>query len=187
MHSGRLFFVGLVGLTLTSVTFAYGAPLRGEPAPAGYHFVDFRARTGGVFGHTYIVYGNIDDSGRILRARAAGFYPRGEISQSVLSALLPMPSYVGLEASDRSHRPSVIYRRYLNADAYARLVTTVESMRRMQPPWNLIFFNCNAFTAKVARSIGLRAPPTLELPNDFVRGLYAMNTPNWARTRAWLA
>lgn len=173
----RLCFAGLVGLTLTSATFAYAAPLRGELPPTTQHFVDFRARSGGIFGHTYVVYGNIDNRGHILRARAAGFYPRGELSQTVLSALLPMPSYVGLEPSDRNRLPSMIYRRRLNADAYARLVATVESLRKTPPAWHLFFFNCNAFTAKIARSIGLRAPPTLELPNDFVRGLYSMNKP----------
>jgi hypothetical protein len=175
MQRRRLCFAALVGLTLTSAPFAQGAPLRGEPAKAGYYFVDFRARSGGVFGHTYVVYGKIDGRGRILNAHATGFYPRGQISQSVLSVALPMPSYVGLEPSDRGRPPSAIYRRYLHADAYARLVTTVESMRERRRPWHLLFYNCNAFTARIARSIGLRTPPTLELPNSFVHGLYAMN------------
>ena len=175
MQRRRLCFAALVGLTLTSAPCAQGAPLRGEPAKADYYFVDFRARMGGVFGHTYVVYGKIGGRGRILSAHAAGFYPRGQISQTVLSVVLPMPSYVGLEPSDRGRPPSAIYRRYLHADTYARLATTVESTARTHPPWHLLFYNCNAFTAKIARSIGLRTPPTLELPNDFVHGLYAMN------------
>jgi hypothetical protein len=177
MQCVRIFFTGLVGLTLTFVTLAYAAPLRGESPSTSNYFVDFRARSGGVVGHTYVVYGNIDSRGRILRARAAGFYPHGKFSESVLSALLPMPGYVGLEPSDRGRPPSVIYRRRMNADAYARFVTTVETLRKRQPVWHLLFFNCNTFTAKLARSIGLRAPPSLEFPNDFVRGLYSMNRP----------
>jgi hypothetical protein len=175
MQRRRLCFAALVGLTLACASFAHAAPLRGEPAKPGHYFVDFRARKGGVFGHTYVVYGKIDGHGRILNARATGFYPRGQISQSVLSVVLPMPSYIGLEPSDRGRRPSAIYRRYLHADAYARLVGTVERMDRRRRPWHLLFNNCNAFTARIARSIGLRTPPTLELPNEFVQGLYAMN------------
>ena len=175
MHRRRLWLAALVGLTLASAPCAQGAPLGGVSAKADYYFVDFRARKGGVFGHTYVVYGKIDGRGRILNAHATGFYPRGEISQTVLSAVLPMPSYIGLEPSDRGRRPSAIYRRYLHADAYARLVTTVERMDRRRRPWHLVFNNCNAFTARIARSIGLRTPPTLELPNAFVRRLYTMN------------
>jgi hypothetical protein len=176
MQRRRLCFAALVGLTLTFAPCAQSAPLHGELAPkAGYYFVDFRARKGGVFGHTYIVYGKIDGHGHILNARATGFYPRGEISQTVLSAVLPMPSYIGLEPSDRGRRPSAIYRRYLHAGAYMRLVTTVERMDKRHRPWHLLLNNCNAFTARIARSIGLRTPATLELPNDFVRRLYKMN------------
>ena len=165
----------LIGLALTSATYA--APLRDEPRSASHHFVDFRARSGGAAGHTYVIFGNIDDRGRILSARVAGFYPRGELSQSVFSVLMPMPGYIGSEPADRAVAPSAIYRRRLNADAYARLVTTVESLRKTQPTWRVLFFNCNAFAAETARSIGLRVPPTLEFPNEFVYGLYSMNRP----------
>jgi hypothetical protein len=161
--------------------FACAAPLRGKPPPASYHFVDFRARSGGVFGHTYVVYGTIDNRGHILSARAAGFYPSGALSDSVLSAVLPMPGYVGLEPSDGNHPPSAIYRYYLNADSYERLVTVVASLREARPAWDLLLFNCNAFTAKVARSIGLRAPSSLKLPNNFIHGLYLMNGPREAK------
>ncbi len=184
MQCVRLFFGGLVGLTLTSATLAYSAPSRGELPPASHHFVDFRARPGSPVGHTYVVYGNIDDRGRILTARAAGFYPHGTFSQSVLAALLPMPGYVGLEPSDRDRPPSMIYRQRLNADEYVHFVSKVESLRKTQPAWHLLFFNCNAFSGNLARSIGLRAPPSLELPNDFVRSLYSMNRQ---RTGATLA
>ncbi len=170
---------GAIGLTLASIACA--APLRGEPQAASYHFVDFRARAGGALGHTYVVYGTIDNRGRIVTARAAGFYPSGAFSESVLSVLLPMPGYVGLEPSDGNRPPSSVYRRYLSADSYARLAATVERLRRTQHGWHLLLFNCNAFTARVARSIGLRVPSSLELPDDFIRGLYLMNRRREAR------
>lgn len=165
--------VGLISLAMTS--FACATPLRGNLPPARYHFIDFRARSGGALGHTYVVYGTIDNHGRILAARAAGFYPSGVFSESVLSAFLPMPGFVGLEPSDGNRPPSAIYRQYLTARSYARLVVTVERLRRTEQGWHLFFFNCNALTAEVARSIGLRAPSSLELPNDFIRGLYLLN------------
>ncbi len=180
MQFARLWFTGLIGLTLTSATLTHAAPLRRESKSGSHHFVEFRARYSSVVGHTYVVYGKIDDRGRILKARAAGFYPRGVFSESVFAALLPLPGYVGSEPADHSHEPSAIYRRRLNASEYARLVNTVESLRKTQPVWDLLFFNCNAFTAEAARSIGLRVPSTLELPNDFVRDIYSMNRPTGA-------
>ena len=85
--------------------------------------------------------------------------------------------FSSLEPSDGKHPPSAIYRYYLNARSYERLVGTVARMRKARPAWDLLFFNCNAFTAKVARSIGLRAPSSLILPNHFIRRLYLMNGP----------
>ncbi len=167
------FVVGFAWLALTS--FVGAAPLHAGVPAASYHFVDFRARSTGYVGHTYVVYGTIDDRGRIVTARAAGFYPRGALSESVFSTVLPMPSFVGLERSDRSDPPSAVFRLRLGASSYRRLVTTVERLRRRQPPWHLFFFNCNAFTASVARSIGLRVPSTLELPTDFISGLHSIN------------
>jgi hypothetical protein len=49
--------------------------------------------------------------------------------------------------------------------------------------WDLLLNNCNNFTADVAAAIGLRTPPTIEFPDDFVRDLYVMNRAPRARSR----
>ncbi len=150
----------------------------GTAASAGYYFVDFRARPGGVFGHTFVVYGRMDGRGRVRQPRYAGLYPDGVLSQTALLALLAVPGNVRGGPADHHRRPDVIYRRRISAAAYARLAGTVHHERKMPQTWDLIFYNCNSFAAEVASSIGLRTPPTFEFPTDFVRDLYVMNCSN---------
>ena len=172
------FVAGLIGLMLA--TPASAAPSRAGNPSVSYHFVEFRARDG-VSGHTYVVYGTADRRGRILKARAAGFFPYGALSESALTVFLPFPGHVGLQAADRRDPPTAIYRVYIDADRYARLVATVNRFREAEHGWHLLFFNCNAFVARIARSIGLQASSSIQIPNDFVRYLYLLNRPRHAR------
>jgi hypothetical protein len=169
--------VGLIGLTFAASAFA--TPLRAGSPSVSYHFVEFRARDG-LSGHTYVVYGKTDRRGRILMARAAGFFPSGALAESALTVFLPFPGQVGLQPADRRDPPSAIYRLYLDADAYARVVATVERFRKSKRAWHLLVFNCNAFVARVAQSFGLRVPTSLVLPNEFIRDLYLLNRPRHA-------
>ncbi|MEJ2625271.1 MAG: hypothetical protein P8Z80_12215 [Pseudolabrys sp.] len=50
--------------------------------------------------------------------------------------------------------------------------------------WDLLLNNCNSFAADIAAAIGLRTPPTIEFPDDFVRDLFVMNrAPRATRRR----
>jgi len=172
------YVVGLIGLTFAASASA--TPLRASGPSVSYHFVEFRARDG-LSGHTYVVYGKTDRRGRILMARAAGFFPDGELAETALTVFLPFPGEVGLQPADRRDPPTAIYRLYIDAGAYARLVATVNRFRKTKRAWHLLLFNCNAFVARVAQSIGLRVPTSLVLPNEFIRELYLLNRPRHAR------
>lgn len=177
MRRTLLFAAGVISLTLAAPVFA--TPVRAVSASAGHYFVEFRARDG-ISGHTYVVYGRTDGRGRTVTARAAGFYPDGAFSESALTVLLPFPGQIGLQPADRRDPPTAIYRIYLDAGRYARLAATVEGFRKSRSTWHLVFFNCNAFAARIARSVGLRAPSTLQIPNSFIRDLYFLNRPRHA-------
>ena len=175
MQPARLWLVGLVALTSLTSTLAHADRLRRGGQASGHYFVDFRARPGGVFGHTYVVYGRMDERGRVLRPQYAGLYPGGAFSQSVLLALLVVPGRVSAHAADHKQMPKLVYRRRLSPAAYERLTYTVHVQRKTPQTWDLLLYNCNSFAADVASSIGMRTPPTLEFPTDFVRDLYVMN------------
>jgi hypothetical protein len=174
MRRALLYIVGLITLTFAAPACATFSRAGGPSS--SHYFVEFRARDG-ISGHTYLVYGKIDGRGRILSARAGGFHPYGAFSETALTLILPFPGRVGLQPADRTDPPSAIYRLYLNADTYARLVSAVKRFRQMKSGWDLLFFNCNAFAGRMAQAIGLRVPSNLELPVDFVRDLYLLNRP----------
>ena len=178
MQPATLCLAGLIGLAAAAATPVRADRLRNAPPSAGHYFVDFRARPGGVFGHTYVVYGGMDGRGRVVQPRYVGLYPSGAFSQTALLALLAVPGSISTEPADRHRRPDIVYRRRLSAAAYARLAGTVHRERKTPQAWDLIFYNCNSFAAEVANAIGLRTPPTFEFPNDFVRDLYVMNRSN---------
>ena len=159
---------------LLLATLAVLAPIAAEAAGRRY-VVEFRARDGGVFGHTYVAYGLTDRDGRLRRPTYAGFYPSGVLSQTALLAVLVTPAEVGSEPWDKTKRTEMVYRRDLSAGAYARLVREVDDLRRTRPFWHLILYNCNSFAADVARWMGLQVPTTLRVPKDFVQQLYLLN------------
>ena len=176
MRLAKLIVAGLVCVASTvTIVARTGHDHAVEPPARWHYFVDFRARPGGVLGHTFIVYGRIDDGGRILESRSAGLYPRDDYAHSPLLPLLVVPGHVSLKREDPRKGLGNIYRRRLSAAQFARLQATVRRIRKQRPRWNFVFQNCNSFVGRVAREIGLRTPPTLDLPDNFVRGLYLLN------------
>jgi hypothetical protein len=143
------------------------------------YFVDIRARGGGILGHTFVVYGRTDTRGRVLELHHAGLYPQDAYSESPLLPLLVVPGHVSHAKENSPHEPQIaIYRRRLSAAEYARLQLTVRQLQGMRPAWNFLFYNCNDFVADIAHSVGLRTPPGLQPPEDFVRGIAMLNRHN---------
>ena len=162
-----------IGVSIAALLIAVSLPA--AAAAASRYVVEFRARDGGVFGHTYVAYGLTDRDGRLRRPHYAGFYPSGVLSQTALLAIFVTPAKVGSEPWDKTKRTEMVYRRALSARDYARLVRDVDYLRRIRPLWHLILYNCNSFAADVARWMGLRVPSTLQVPKDFVQQLYVLN------------
>ena len=162
-----------IGVSIAALLIAVSLPA--AAAAASRYVVEFRARAGGVFGHTYVAYGLTDRDGRLRRPHYAGFYPSGVLSQTALLAIFVTPAKVGSEPWDKTKRTEMVYRRALSARDYARLVRDVDDLRRIRPFWHLILYNCNSFAADVARWMGLRVPSTLQVPKDFVQQLYVLN------------
>jgi len=161
-----------------AVALAAAALLAGVAAadarPADRYAVEFRARSGGIFGHAYIAYGRLDERGRLLHPRYAGFYPSGMLEDTPLLAVLATPSLIKSRPRDVL-RSDMVYRREIGAAMYAALPAEVRDLRRERPLWHLTFYNCNSFVADLAEWMGLRVPGTLQLPRHFVRDLYVLN------------
>jgi hypothetical protein len=144
------------------------------PADASY-FMDFRARSGGMLGHTFVVYGRIE-RGRALEHGSAGLYPHDKYSDSLLPALIPVAGYVNVKKEGPElGKTTAVYRRRLDARQYRHLQLTILRLRARRARWHLIFYNCNDFAVQVAREMGLWTPTSLMAPHVFVHSLRAMN------------
>ena len=173
-----------------AVLLILGAGLFASADAAPRYVVEFRARAGGIFGHAYIAYGEVDARGRLLRPRYAGFYPSGVLEDTPLLAVLATPSLISVKPRDRTVRSDLVYRREISPRMFAALPYEVRALRRDHPFWHLTFYNCNSFVADVAEWMRLRVPGTLQLPKDFVRELYVLNrrsAPGFAYAEATAA
>jgi hypothetical protein len=138
------------------------------------YFVDFHARGKPSFpGHVFIVYGELNARGRIAEAQVVGFTPNAD--RYATAHFIPVPGLIGQQRADLTERSTVVYRRHLNATEFHQLIASVRQIRATHPSWHLIFSNCNDFVGTVAKSIGLRRPPSLLLPSDYVSLLRKLN------------
>ena len=139
------------------------------------YFVDFRARPGILVGHSYIAYGRLNARGQLLDIHYAGIYPKDERTGLIIGSVIPVRASVRAVDGDFEHAASIIYRRKLTAAEFVRLKGAIHRERATEHYWHMLFFNCNDFPIKIAKSIGLRTPPSLLVPTAFVAGLRALN------------
>jgi hypothetical protein len=146
------------------------ARLTGAP-----YFVDFRARRGAVFGHTFVVYGRLNASGKPLDAEYAGNYPADGQLGLIVGSVIPVRTIIGSVKDDLSAPATIIYRRKLTAAQFVRLKAAVRHVRATEHYWHLMFFNCNDIAVEATKSIGLRSPSPWLIPHAYVTALRAMN------------
>ena len=169
MRSAPLLVACIIGLALTAVASA-------QPARESY-FLDFRARGGGVLGHTFIVYGRMDERGRITQAHHASFYPDEAFDETPALSVALVRGYVTAKKEDSKKPTLAIYRRKLSAAEYDHLQLTIHRLKATQRLWHMWFNNCNDFAAQVAREMGMVVPLPWMLPTGFVHTLRAINGP----------
>lgn len=162
-------------VSATATWDSINAAERPDQLQAGQHFVDFRARPGHLFGHIIVVYGRLNDRGRPIEVHYAGLYPTDGQTGLIVGSVLPVDASVRAVKEDISEAASVVYRRRLTLTQYRRLIEAVRRERALETRWHMLFFNCNDFGVRIAKSLGLRAPPTLMLPHAFVIALRWLN------------
>lgn len=176
MRPASLFVAGVAFLALTAVTTARVAPSHSfVTASAREYFLDFRARDGGVFGHSFVYYGRVDRHGRVQEKNYAGLYPRKGWASPGL-ALLLFPGHVSTVPEDPDKDVVAVYRVWLNAAGYAHLKKVVRRLQAADHWWHPAFFNCNDFVAEVALEMGLHPAPGITTPLGFVHALRQLNT-----------
>ncbi len=152
-------------------------PAQPRGASAAGYFLDFRSRPAYLFGHSFIVYGRLDERGKPVDTPLAGIYPIDGQAGLIMGSAFPVRASVRAVHGDYQERPSNIYRRRLTPAQYARLLRVVGGLRRSEREWNLLFKNCNDFAIEVAKGMDMTTPPSWLPPYFFVSGLRMLNAP----------
>ncbi len=148
-----------------------------QPAPRGErpgYFIEFRARPSVYFGHTFIIYGQIDAAGRVVERHHAGLVPGDDFWQALVIPI-PVRGEVRADPDDDARPTDAIYRRRLTAVEYRRLLAKLRLLRATQRQWHFIFFNCNDFVIEIAETVGLNRLPSWFAPRLWVEGLHVLN------------
>jgi hypothetical protein len=143
-------------------------------APSDSFFVEFRAASIGLYGHSYVAYGRIE-RGRPTQVRYADLHPTGNYGMMALGHMVPVPANTEWNPEVLKLPVASSYRRQITAKQFAALEARVKNSRREQRYWNALTYNCNHYVAELARAAGLKAPTDLQVSYAFVPALRALN------------
>ena len=145
--------------------------------PRGRFYVEFRSRWLAFYGHTYVVYGRLDKTGKPLDQHFVALYPQGgyfgltlgSLPVAVPATTLPLPE-------DHDVETLAAYRRPIGAAQYRKLLAFVYKTRSQENSWNLYTINCNYLAGEIATLIGLKTPPlSAQVAPLYVKELELLN------------
>ncbi len=173
----------------TSASEAADAPTKYEaqraPASSQRYFVEFRGRSAATYGHMYIMFGELNARGEVIRSKIAGLYPAGDrqdcdncsVANWSIGHLVFVPS--GTTASDGDLEEKYVTARFrvmLDKAQYDKLTDYVAKFQAHPPLWNAVVRNCVSFGKEIGELLGLKTPPFIWLkPEDFVNSMRDMN------------
>lgn len=144
----------------------------------GYgYFIEFRSRYALSYGHTYVIFGRSNNSGEMINPEVAGLHPRSESAVPyVLGHFLPVAAETGWSDGDLEEQyRSASWRVMLTEAEYNKVVAYIRKLQASSPVWHAALYNCNAFVADIARSMGYKTPSIQLRSQQFVTKLREMN------------
>lgn len=142
------------------------------------YFIEFRSRYALSYGHSYVVFGRTNKAGAMINPEVAGLAPASNSEVPyVLGHIVPVPAETGWSDGDLEERyRSASWRVMLTEPEYREVVADIRKLQASSSTWNATFYNCNAFVASIARSMGYKAPSKWLRPQQFITTLREMNT-----------
>lgn len=139
--------------------------------------VEFRSRYALTYGHTYVVFGRADNNGKIINPEVAGLAPASPNGAPyVLGHFVPVPATTGWSDGDLEEEyRSASWRVLMSEPEYNKTVAYIRKLQASSPLWSASMYNCNAFVADIARSMGYKTPGIWLRPQQFVTKLREMN------------
>jgi hypothetical protein len=154
----------------TSATDA--KPARRSQTAKGPYYVDFRARTAASYGHAFVWYGKTSER----QVEVAGLHPKGDTLPYVLGHLMWVPSETGASYGDLDEQYLLAsYRVYLSEADAKKVFAYIKHLQATSPVWNAETTNCTSFIGRIASFMGLKTPFHLQMPEDYVNQLKALN------------
>lgn len=143
---------------------------------AGY-FIEFRSRYALSYGHTYVAFGRSTKSGEMINPEVAGLHPRSESAVPyVLGHFVPVEAETGWSDGDLEEQyRSASWRVMLTESEYRKVVADIRKLQASSPVWHAALYNCNAFVADIAKTMGYKTPSIRLRPQQFVTKLREMN------------
>ncbi|ATU92035.1 hypothetical protein [Phyllobacterium zundukense] len=141
------------------------------------YFIEFRSRYALTYGHSYVVFGRLDQKGQMIDPEVAGLAPASKSAVPyVLGHYVPVPSETGWSDGDLEDKyRSASWRVMLSEAEYRKVVAYIRKLKASSPVWHAALYNCNAFVADIARSMGYKAPGIWLRPQQFIVKLRQMN------------
>jgi hypothetical protein len=165
-------------------TSSVSAPKTKSTAGKSY-FVEFRARSAATYGHMYVLFGQVNGRGEIVRSDIAGLHPAGDANNCencsvvswTLGHFLFVPSETGASDGDLEEKyVADRYRVMLDAAEYKRVSAYINKLRAENPQWNALWRNCVSFGRDIAVFMGLKTPAFIWIePKGFVESLRELN------------
>ncbi|MGH6763706.1 MAG: hypothetical protein ACRECW_19205 [Phyllobacterium sp.] len=141
------------------------------------HFIEFRSRYALSYGHSYVIFGRVNKAGAMVNPEVAGLAPAStSTTPYVMGHFVPVPAETGWSDGDleEAYR-SASWRIMLTDAEYKEVVASIRKLQASSPVWHASLYNCNAFVADIARSMGYKAPGIWLRPQQFITKLREMN------------
>lgn len=142
------------------------------------HFIEFRSRLSYAYGHTYMIFGRLDEDGEIIERDGAGLSP---VARSAIPFILGHVIPVGSETTtsvdelNNDENVSARWRILLTEAEYAAVEGHIRELQQESIIWHAALSNCNAFAARVASFMGYGSAFVWLPPTAFINSTRNMN------------
>lgn len=146
----------------------------GADAKPGY-YIEFRARMGTLVGHGFVVIGKETAHGDRKRLHHLGFFADGGAKEYIMS-VFGVRGATGPLSLDKTSPTLEKFSLPITHAQYQKLMASVRQWKSRPRMFNVFSSNCNFFVARMARTIGLKAPKDYaRLPPEYLSNLRALN------------
>jgi hypothetical protein len=149
------------------------------------YFIEFRSRPDAVYGHLYVLYGEVNSNNEIVKSRIAGLHPTGDsktcencsLFNLTIGHVIFVPAETGASDGDRNEKNvTARYRVWMDWAHYKDLDAYIRKLQRDSPVWNVLVQNCVEFGRSIATHMGLHVPLLVLMePEAFVTDLRELN------------